>query len=98
MVILANKKINTRFFCKAKSERSNNPQKFIPKLFNPDSGSVISEPLSVDNSYDFHLIPQYVTQGTATPTKFLVAFDSTSMSQEDLMDFTFEQCFNYYNW
>ena len=65
---------------------------------NVDSGSVIAEPLSIDDSYDFHLAAQYVTQGTCTPTLFRVAYDTTKMPQEALITFTFEQCFNYYNW
>lgn len=97
MIVTVNKKINTRYFAVGK-ENQQNPNKFTPQLFNPDSGSVIAEPLSVEESYDFHLAAQYVTQGTCTPTLFRVAYDTTKMPQEALMTFTFEQCFNYYNW
>jgi aubergine-like protein len=41
---------------------------------------------------------QLVNQGTCTPTLFKVAFDRTKMPQEALITFTYEQCFNYYNW
>ena len=56
------------------------------------------ESISSGESYDFHLAAQYVTQGTCTPTLFKVAYDTTKMPQEALINFTFEQCFNYYNW
>lgn len=97
MIVVVNKKINSRYFAMG-NENNNNPNKFIPELFNPDSGSVVMENLSVDNSYDFHLAAQKVTQGTCTPTLFRVAYDTTKMPMEALINFTFEQCFNYYNW
>lgn len=55
--------------------------------------------MSINNAYDFYLVPQYVTQGTCTPTHFQIAYDSTlKIPQESIAEFTFEQCFNYYNW
>lgn len=78
-VILVNKKINSRFFSMGK--RDSRQQKFIPNLFNPDSGSVIIEPMSDNDAYDFHLASQLVTQGTCTPTQFKIAYDTTSMPQ-----------------
>lgn len=97
MICLVNKKINSRYFAVGK-ENAQEANKFTPQLFNPDSGSVVTDALSVNDSYDFHLAAQYVTQGTCTPTLFKVAYDSTKMTQEALINFTFEQCFNYYNW
>lgn len=88
MIVTVNKKINTRYFAIGK-ENQQNPNKFIPEIFNPDSGSIMAEPLSVEDSYDFHLAAQYVTQGTCTPTLFKVAWDKTNMPQEALMHFTF---------
>lgn len=92
-----NKKINTRYFSIDK-ENLQNPNKFVPELSNPDSGSIMVESLSQDNMYDFHLAAQYVTQGTCTPTLFRIAYDKSKVPQEALISFTFEQCFNYYNW
>lgn len=97
MIVTVNKKINSRFY-NADKDRQQPLNKFISKLLNVDSGSIIVEQLSQDNSYDFHLAAQYVTQGTCTPTLFRVAYDTTKMPQEALITFTFEQCFNYYNW
>lgn len=97
MIVVVSKKINTRYFS-MENEQANNPNKFIPRVFNPDSGSAVMEDLSIDNGYDFHLAAQKVTQGTCTPTWFKVAYNTTKMPAEALMSFTFEQCFNYYNW
>ena len=97
MIVVVNKKVNSRFFAMG-HENPNNPSKFTPELYNPDSGSVIMENLSVDKSYDFHLASQKVTQGTCTPTLFKVAYDNSKIPMEALISFTFEQCFNYYNW
>lgn len=81
-----------------RENQQQNTYKFVPELFNPDSGSVMIESMSTPDSYDFHLAAQYVTQGTCTPTLFKVAYDTSKMPQEALITFTFEQCFNYYNW
>lgn len=97
MIVLVNKKINSRFYNMGKSN-SQQPHKFLPEVFNPDSGSVIIENMSNNDDYDFHLASQLVTQGTCTPTQFKVAFDKSNMPQEALIEFTFNQCFNYYNW
>lgn len=56
------------------------------------------ESMSSEDRNEFHLAAQYVTQGTCTPTLFRVAYDTSKMPQEALIHFTFEQCFNYYNW
>lgn len=55
--------------------------------------------MSVNEGYDFHLAAQRVTQGTCTPTQFIIAHKSSNnVPQEALATFTYEQCFNYYNW
>lgn len=72
--------------------------KFNPKVFNPQSGTCAFDELSVDELYDFHLAAQKVTEGTCTPTHYFVAYHSSKIPQEDLAQFTYEQCFNYYNW
>ena len=95
--VVVNKKINSRYFAMGRENQSN-PNKFTPELFNPDSGSIILENFSIEDSYDFHLAAQKVTQGTCTPTLFKIAYDTSKMPQEALINFTFEQCFNYYNW
>lgn len=68
--IVVNKRINSRFFGASNSE-----------LYNPEPGSVIVEELSVDDRFDFHLVAQKVTQGTSTPTHYVVAYDSSQIPQ-----------------
>lgn len=80
MIVTVNKKISSRYFSILK-ENQNNPNKFVPELANPDSGSVMVDSMSIDDSYDFHLAAQYVTQGTCTPTLFKVAYDTSKMTQ-----------------
>lgn len=77
MILVVNKKVNSRYYNILKDS----PGKFAPSVGNVDSGSILVEPLSSDNSYDFHLAAQYVTQGTCTPTLFRVAYDTTKMPQ-----------------
>lgn len=78
MILVVNKKVNSRYYNVIKEAP---PNKFAPNVSNVDSGSILVEPLSIDNSYDFHLAAQYVTQGTCTPTLFRVAYDSSKIPQ-----------------
>ena len=89
-----NKKINARFY----AGEQNQQNKFVPRVSNPNSGSVLVEALSKDESYDFYLAAQLVTQGTCTPTHYTIAYNKSKVPQEALITFTYEQCFNYYNW
>jgi len=89
------KKINTRFFS---TYDGKGVKKGDPKLENPGSGSIILEEMSIDNAFDFHLVPQVVNQGTCTPTHYRVAYTNSEVPIESIAEFTFEQCFNYFNW
>ena len=87
MITVVNKKVNSKFY----SMDQNN-------INNPVSGSVIIDSLSTDKTYTFYLAAQQVTQGTCTPTLYKVVHDTSKMPREALVNFSFEQCFNYYNW
>jgi aubergine-like protein len=39
-----------------------------------------------------------VTQGAAKPTHFYVAENSSLLSKEAILNFTYALCYNYYNW
>jgi hypothetical protein len=73
MYMTVNKKINMRFYTPLSGNQGG---KFVPKLSNPNSGSVIIEDLSVGNTIDFHLAAQRVTQGTCTPTQYTVIYQN----------------------
>lgn len=76
--LTVNKKINTRFFDETQERGSGG--KFAPKAVNPPSGSCIFEQLSVD-LYDFHIASQKVTQGTCTPTQYIVVHNKSNITQ-----------------
>ena len=88
LYVLVNKKVNDRYYISSKSEERKNPP----------SGSVILEAMSRNNAYDFYLTAQFVTQGSCTPTHYIVAYNKGKIPQEALVEFTYEQCFNYFNW
>ena len=67
------------------------------RIKNPSPGSVMNN-LEGDDELGFHLVPQYVNQGTCSPTHFKVVYDTTQIPEEELIHFTYEQCYNYYNW
>ena len=69
----------------------------MSNIANPPPGSVIAGPMSRYN-YDFFLVPQWVNQGTATPTHFVVVHNKSDLPSEALITLTYEQCYNYYNW
>lgn len=74
VIMTVNKKINSRFFEVGDKGGNNNNSKFVPNLYNPLSGSVITEAMASENRNEFHLVAQLVTQGTCTPTLFRVAY------------------------
>ena len=50
---------------------------------------------------DFYIVPQHVenNDGTAVPTQLRIAYrNKYLLSEAAFAQFTFEQCFNYYNW
>ena len=96
MYITVNKKINTRIF--DFSNRSGSQGKFIPNVYNPSSGTCVLDCISTDNLFDFHLTAQKVTQGTCTPTHYIVVYNDSKITQEELAQFTYDQCFSYFNW
>lgn len=85
--LIVNTKITSRFY-----ELTRN------SVYNPSSGTVVFDELETNGLYDFYLTPQRVTQGTCTPIHVIVAYTSRVFDQEDLAQFTYEQCFGYYNW
>jgi aubergine-like protein len=54
--------------------------------------------MSRNGYFEYFIVPQYVNQGTATPTSYNVIYNTTNLSEDAFYFLTFEQCFNYYNW
>jgi hypothetical protein len=75
-------------------------QKFAPRYINPMSGSVITSEMSIKGLNDFHLTPHLATADTTSnPSQFIICYHEPKItSEETIIEFTFDQCFNYYNW
>jgi len=65
---------------------------------NPGPGTVIDHTITKARWYDFFLVSQHVTQGTVTPTHYVVVHDSTTLSADHLQQLTYKLCHLYYNW
>lgn len=84
--VIVNKKTNFKFF-----ESSQN------KYNNPDTGLVIFDGATDGTKFDFFIQPQKVTQGTATPTYYHVAFGDLKIA-ELLPKLAYDLCSIYPNW
>ena len=86
-IVVIDKRITQKFF----SIEAKN------KLQNPPPGTLIDNTI-VSKYYDFYLIAQNVTRGTATPTHYKVIFDNSTLPAETLQELVYSQCFAYMNW
>ena len=84
--ILVNTKNTFKFF-----EKSGN------FYSNPNSGLLILDGVTNRNFFEFYIQPQEVTQGSATPTCFHVAYGNLDIP-EIIPKFTFDLCHIYSNW
>ena len=84
--ILVNTKTNFKFF-----EKSGN------NYVNPESGLLIIDGVTNKNFFEFYIQPQEVTQGSATPTCFHVAYGNMEFP-EMIPKFTYDLCHIYSNW
>ena len=88
--ILVNKKTSMKFFEMEKNRGMSTYE-------NPDSGLLITDKVVDSANFEFYIQPQKVTQGTATPTAFHVAYGSMNCP-ELIPKLTFDLCFLYSNW
>ena len=84
--ILVNTKTTFKFFEKSKNE-----------YYNPYSGLLIIDGVTNRRFFEFYIQPQEVTQGSATPTCFHVAFGNLDFP-EMIAKLTFDLCHLYSNW
>jgi len=54
-------KINSRFFDIPTGSGGNGSNKFVPRVDNPNSGTVVMDELTVNENFDFFLAAQRVT-------------------------------------
>ena len=65
---------------------------------NPDCGMVCDNTVTLAERYDFFLVPQNTTQGTASPTSFHVISDATDITPNAQQRFAFCMTHLYFNW
>lgn len=94
--ILVNKRINDRFFLDNNQKGYSN--KPVENVINPESGTFVVDHCTSDSLKDFFMVAQNVTQGTATPTHYTYLNKESGYSIDDIMELTYFQTFNYYNW
>jgi len=88
--ILVNKKTTMKFF-----EKSSQGNKDF--YDNPASGFVICDQVTDSKIFEFYMQPQVVTQGTATPTNYHVAYGNLGL-EKSILELTYGLCFGYPNW
>jgi len=84
--ILVNTKTTFKFFEKSNKGYSN-----------PGSGLLVIDGVTNRNYFEFYIQPQEVTQGSATPTCFHVAYGTLNFP-EMIPKFTYDLCHIYSNW
>ena len=85
--IFVNTKSTFKFFEKDKNGKYSNPQ----------SGLLVLDGVINRNNFEFYIQPQYVNQGSATPTCFHVAYGNLNFP-ELIPKFTYDLCHLYSNW
>jgi Piwi domain len=87
-----NKRVRQRFFQIQGSDYINPPQgTYVDQGF-------VEQNDNGDGKFDFFLIPHAVTQGAAKPTHFYVAENTSKISKQAIINFTYALCYNYPNW
>lgn len=85
--ILCMKHVPARFFMMGSPEGPTNPP----------PGTVIDHVTPDTDHYGFYLINQHVSRGSAAPTQYVVAYDSSGFSEDAVQHLTFRLSHMYYN-
>lgn len=102
--ILVTKRINDRFFTKVEDTESGGfsrgrAPRGPPKILdNPDSGLIVESNVTRSSGFDYFMVAQKVTQGTATPTHYEVIRNNSKLNAEFFYTLTYFMTFNYFNW
>ena len=89
--IIVSKRINTRFFHKSSSSKTDS-------IANPLPGTVVDDVVTLPERYDFFLVPQSVRQGTITPISCNIVHDESNLKPDHLQILTYKLCHLYFNW
>jgi len=100
--LLINKRINQRFFSQSMSQKRHGYEfegKGMEKDFlsNPQCGTIVTEKIT-GRGFDFYLCAQYVREGTCNATHYRVLYNTTNLTEDQVWQFTYFQCYNYFNW
>lgn len=87
-MVIVQKRINTRIFL----NRSGSLEE------NPPPGTILDHTVTRYNYQDFFLVSQHVTQGTVTPTHYVVLYDNAGLKVDHVQKLTYKMCHLYYNW
>ncbi|NP_001098067.2 piwi-like protein Ago3 isoform X1 [Bombyx mori] len=85
--VVVQKRINTRIFLKSRDGYDN-----------PNPGTVVDHCITRRDWYDFLIVSQKVTQGTVTPTHYVVVYDDSGITPDQCQRLTYKMCHLYYNW
>jgi len=88
-VVIVQKRIHTRIFDHTKN---------VSRPTNVPPGTVVDNGCVSGDSYDFYMVSQSVTQGTATPTHYRIIHDEVGLPPNRMQQLTFKLCHLYYNW
>ncbi|XP_065830472.1 piwi-like protein 2 [Oscarella lobularis] len=61
-------------------------------------GSIIDHTVTKSRLYDFYLVSQRVTQGTVTPSYFIVIYDNSGLKPNHMQRLSYKMTHMYYNW
>lgn len=64
---------------------------------NPPPGTIVDHTVTRRDWWDFFLVSQFVTQGTVSPTHFIVVHDG-GMKPDNLQKLAYKMTHMYYNW
>ena len=84
--ILCNKLTDIRFFSENKNE-----------IMNTEVGTVIDKKVVNEEYYDFYLNSIYSRQGTNSPTHYIVLYDDTELTVNNIYKLTYYLTFQCYN-
>jgi len=95
---------NTKLYyicCNLKSDLKFFEEKSEKDYLNPQSGLVVDQFVTNNDKYEFYLQPQFVNQGTATPSHYQVMYydqENNDLEMERLQKLTFYLTYYYWNW
>lgn len=86
--IVVSKRVNDRFYLQDGPSR----------VSNPNGGLLIKSKVTNNQGFDYFMVSQKVTMGTATPTHYECLHNDTGLSADTFYELTYYQSFNYFNW